>query len=117
MPEEQADPFSSTRACYPCAVAWCGGSGPTAGSNDTVILERPNANITVTLSAGTNSNIRKLYMRETLNITGGTLTINYDPNYSNDFDNNPGTTFPNALRSGPISAKFSARSRSAAREA
>jgi hypothetical protein len=48
-----------------------------------------------------------MYMRETLNITGGSLTINYDPNYSNDFDNNPGTTFANALRSGPISAQFS----------
>jgi autotransporter-associated beta strand protein len=82
------------------------GSGPTAGSNDTVILERPNANITVTLSTGSH-NIRKMYMRETLNITGGTLTINYDPNYSNDFDNNPSTTYPNALRSGTISAQFS----------
>src|SRR5207237_4355361 len=48
-----------------------------------------------------------LYMRETLNITGGSLTVSYDPNYSNDFDNDPGTTFPNALRSGPISAQFS----------
>ncbi len=52
-------------------------------------------------------NIRKLYMREALNITGGSLTINYDPNYNNDFDNNPATNFPNALRSGPISAQFS----------
>jgi autotransporter-associated beta strand protein len=77
------------------------GSGPTAGSNDTVILERSNANITVTLSTGT-SNIRKLYMRETLNITGGSLTINYDPNYVSDTVN-----YPNALRSGPISAQFS----------
>ena len=48
-----------------------------------------------------------MYMRETLNITGGTLTINYDPNYNNDFDNNPATNFPSALRSGPISAQFS----------
>ncbi len=54
------------------------GSGPTAGSNDTVILDRPNANITVTLSSGTH-NIRKLFAREALNITGGSLTINYDP--------------------------------------
>ncbi len=84
------------------------GTGPavTSGVNDTVILERPNANITVTLSTGAH-NIRKLYMREALNITGGSLTINYDPNYDNDFDNNPATTFPNALRSGPISAQFS----------
>src|ERR1044071_2680777 len=44
----------------------------------TVILDRPNANITVTLSTGTH-NIRKLYMRETLNITGGSLTVNYVP--------------------------------------
>jgi autotransporter-associated beta strand protein len=77
------------------------GSGPTAGSNDTVILERPNANITVTLASGTH-NIRKMYMREALNITGGTLTINYDPNYISDTVN-----YPNALRSGPISAQFS----------
>lgn len=77
------------------------GSGPTAGSNDTVILERPNANITVTLSAGTH-NIRKMYMRESLNITGGSLTINYDPNYYSDT-----VTYPNAVRSGPISAQFS----------
>ncbi len=82
------------------------GTGPTSGQYDTVILERPNANITVTVSTGTH-NVRKMYMRETLNITGGTLTINYDPNYSNDFDNNPGTSFPNALRSGLISAQFS----------
>ncbi|NOS69457.1 MAG: hypothetical protein HOP33_05940 [Verrucomicrobia bacterium] len=54
------------------------GSGVTSGQYDTVILERPNANITVTLSAGTH-NIRKLYMRETLNITGGALTVNYVP--------------------------------------
>jgi GH25 family lysozyme M1 (1,4-beta-N-acetylmuramidase) len=77
------------------------GNGPTAGSNDTVILERPNANITVTLSSGTH-NIRKLYMRETLNITGGSLMINYDPNYVSDTIN-----YPNALRSGSLSAQFS----------
>ena len=77
------------------------GTGPTAGSNDTVILDRPTANIAVTMSTGS-SNIRKLYMRETLNITGGSLTINYDPNYVSDTVN-----YPNALRSGPISAQFS----------
>lgn len=77
------------------------GSGPTAGQNDTVILERSSANITVTLSSGAH-NIRKMYMREALNITGGTLTINYDPNYVSDTVN-----YPNALRSGPISAQFS----------
>ena len=48
------------------------------GSNDTVILDRPNANITVTLGSGTH-NIRKLYVREMLNITGGSLTVNYVP--------------------------------------
>jgi autotransporter-associated beta strand protein len=79
------------------------GAGPavTSGVNDTVILERPNENVTVTLSTGS-YNIRKLYMREALNITGGTLMINYDPNYVSDTVN-----YPNALRSGPISAQFS----------
>ncbi|MBA3480742.1 MAG: autotransporter-associated beta strand repeat-containing protein [Pirellulales bacterium] len=67
------------------------GSGVTSGQHDTVILERANANITVTHSAGT-TNIRKLYAREALNITGGELTINYVP--SSD--------------STPISAQFSA---------
>lgn len=54
------------------------GSGTTSGQFDTVILERPTANITVTLSTGT-YNIRKLYARETLDLTGGTLTVNYTP--------------------------------------
>jgi autotransporter-associated beta strand protein len=54
------------------------GSGVTSGQHDTVILERPGADITVTLSTGTH-NIRKLYAREALNITGGTLAINYVP--------------------------------------
>ncbi len=78
------------------------GSGPaiTSGVNDTVILERPSANITVTLSTGT-FNIRKLYMRETLNLTGGSLTINYDPLY------NFNVNVTDSLRSGPISAQFS----------
>jgi autotransporter-associated beta strand protein len=48
------------------------------GTNDTVILDRPSANITVTHSTGTH-NIRKLIVRETLNITGGSLTVGYDP--------------------------------------
>jgi autotransporter-associated beta strand protein len=61
------------------------------GQNDTVILDRPNANITVTLSSGAH-NIRKLYAREALNITGGSLTINYLP----------------VADSTPISAQFSA---------
>lgn len=54
------------------------GSGPTSGSNDTVILDRPNANITITLSMGSH-NIRKLYVRETFQITGGSLAVNYVP--------------------------------------
>ena len=48
------------------------------GQNDTVVLNRPNANITVTLSSGSH-NIRKLYVNETLNISGGSLTVNYVP--------------------------------------
>src|SRR6185436_16032599 len=77
------------------------GSGPaiTSGVNDTLILERANANITATLSSGT-YNIRKLYMRETLDITGGSLTINYDPLY------NFNVNVTDSLRSGPLSAQF-----------
>ncbi len=82
------------------------GSGPTSGQNDTVILERPNANITVTLSTGTH-NIRKLYMRESLEIVGGSLTINYNPDYAVPEDASGNPLYPNALRSGPISAQFS----------
>ena len=76
------------------------GTGITAGHNDTVLLERADADITVTLSTGTH-NIRKLFMKETLNITGGSLTINYDPNYNFNVGNEK------AYRSGPISAQFS----------
>jgi autotransporter-associated beta strand protein len=54
------------------------GSGPTSGQHDTVVLDRPSAAITVTLSTGTH-NVRKIYVRETLNITGGSLTVNYVP--------------------------------------
>jgi autotransporter-associated beta strand protein len=75
------------------------GTGPTSGQYDTVILERPNANITVTVSSGSH-NVRKLYMRESLEITGGTLSINYDPTYR--ANNNA-----NVLHGGPISAQFS----------
>src|SRR5439155_3624117 len=67
---------------------------PTArlpGSADTVILDRPNTDITITLGSGAH-NIRKLYAREALNITNGLLTINYIPS--------PGST--------PIAAQFSA---------
>ena len=77
------------------------GTGPaiTSGLNDTVILERPSASITVTLSTGA-FNVRKLYMRESLVINGGSLTINYNPAYRPN-DN------ANVLHSGPISAQFS----------
>lgn len=72
------------------------GSGPTSGQHDTVILDRPNANITVNLSAGTHS-LRKLLVRETLNITGGSLSVNYDP-----------ATWDSPLVSTlPVSAQFS----------
>ncbi len=43
------------------------GTGVVDGWNDTVILDRPSANVTVTLSSGA-YNIRKLYAREALNI-------------------------------------------------
>jgi autotransporter-associated beta strand protein len=59
-------------------------------SIDTVILDRPTANITVTLSSGVHS-IRKLYVREGLNITGGSLAVGYVP----------------AADSTPIAAQFS----------
>jgi autotransporter-associated beta strand protein len=80
-----------------------GGAAPgiTSGVNDTVILDRGAANPTITLSSGTH-NIRKLYVREALNITGGSLTINYDnPKYAaNDPLRDPASTL--------ISAQFSA---------
>jgi autotransporter-associated beta strand protein len=54
------------------------GTAPTSGQYDTVILDRPTANITVTLSTGT-YNIRKLYVRERFAMSGGSLTVNYVP--------------------------------------
>ncbi len=60
-------------------------------SNDTVILDRDNAEVTVTLASGIHT-IRKLYVREALNITGGSLSVGYEPS--------PDST--------PISAQFSA---------
>lgn len=78
------------------------GSAVTSGRHDTVILDRPQADIAVTLSTGT-YNIRKLFVREALEIVGGALTVNYDPTYSSDTIN-----YPHALRSGPVSAQFSA---------
>jgi autotransporter-associated beta strand protein len=82
------------------------GSGPTSGQHDTVILDRPSADITVTLSTGSH-NIRKLYVRETFDIVGGTLTVNYDPNYAVPVDGVGNPLYPNAVRSGPLSAQFS----------
>ena len=79
-PPDQATPYlggSLPTARLPGAA----GSGPTSGQYDTVILDAGNQNVTVTLSSGS-YNIRKLYMRETLNLTGGSLTINYDPRYN-----------------------------------
>ncbi|MGI8964830.1 MAG: GH25 family lysozyme, partial [Limisphaerales bacterium] len=97
-PPSQAPPY--TNSPLPIArLPGAAGTLPNSGQFDTVILERPNSNITVTLSTGT-YNIRKLYMRETLNITGGSLTINYDPTYR---VNNS----PDVLHGGPVSAQFS----------
>jgi autotransporter-associated beta strand protein len=78
------------------------GSGTASGQFDTVILERPTTNIVVTLTNGTH-NIRKLYMRETLDITGGSLTVNYAP--SSDSTTNGAEFSGNVSLSG--SASFS----------
>ncbi len=97
-PPDQARPY----ATGPLPIArlpGASGTGPTSGQYDTVILERPGANITVTLSSGSHS-IRKLYMRETLHITGGTLTINYNPDYRADVS-------ADVVHAGRISAQFS----------
>lgn len=96
----QTTPFASYTLPVP-RLPGVAGSGPaaTSGVHDTVILERPNANITVTISTGT-YNVRKLYMRETLNITGGSLTVNYNPTYR-------ANNSANVLHGGPISAQFS----------
>lgn len=48
------------------------------GTDDTVVLDDPDGDITVTLSSGLHS-IRKLYVNEPLNITGATLGVNYVP--------------------------------------
>jgi autotransporter-associated beta strand protein len=48
------------------------------GSNDTVVLDLPDDDVIITLSSGT-QNIRKLYVREELNLTGGTLNVGYIP--------------------------------------
>jgi autotransporter-associated beta strand protein len=61
------------------------------GIDDTVILDRSGADFTVTLASGAH-HIRKLEVREALNITGGSLTIGYVP----------------SADSTPIAARFSA---------
>src|SRR5439155_8866430 len=48
------------------------------GFDDTVVLDRPNTNVTITLGLGVH-NIRKLYVREALNNTHSSLAINYIP--------------------------------------
>jgi hypothetical protein len=69
------------------------------GSDDTVILDRPGGNILVTLDSGAHT-IRKLYMREALNLTGGSLAIGYIPSSDS-------TTFA-AQFSGPVTLSGSA---------
>jgi len=97
----QLPPSASGPSTLPTPrVAGDPGPGSTSGIHDTVILDVADQNVTVTHSSGSH-NIRKLFMRESLNITGGTLTINYDPLYNFNIDN------PFAKRSGPISAQFS----------
>ncbi len=61
------------------------------GADDTVILDRPAADVTITISSGLHT-IRKLQVREALNITGGSLQVNYVP----------------SADSTPTSARFSA---------
>lgn len=60
-------------------------------TNDTVILDKGATDVTVTLSTGAHS-IRKLTVRESLNISGGSLTVGYTP----------------VADSTPLSAQFSA---------
>lgn len=60
-------------------------------SNDTVILDRDDASVTITLSFGSH-HIRKLYVKEALNLTGGSLSVGYVP----------------SADSTPLSAQFSA---------
>lgn len=94
----QATPFATGPLPTP-RLPGAAGSGPTSGQYDTVILERPEANITVTVSTGSH-NVRKLYMRESLEISGGSLTVNYDPTYRPDDSST-------VRHAGPISAQFS----------
>lgn len=81
-------------------VPGASGSGVTSGMHDTVIIDRPSAQITVTYSSGIRE-IRKLFVREQLNITGGELIVNYNPEYPSNT-----AQYPAALRSGSVSAQF-----------
>ncbi len=75
------------------------GLGPAArlpGVNDTIILNRGAANPTIGLSTGVHT-IRKLFVQEALNITGGSLSVGYVPFTARSID----------ISSAPISAQFS----------
>jgi autotransporter-associated beta strand protein len=97
----QLDPIGAQTLPTP-RLPGAAGAGVTSGQNDTVILDRGAANPTITISSGSH-NIRKLYVREALNITGGSLTVNYDnPKYATT---DPSLHDPAA---GLISAQFSA---------
>lgn len=79
----------------PGHVAGNDATGPAPrlpGPNDTVILDNAlsSGTYTVTLSSGTHA-IRKLYVNQALNLTGGSLTVGYVP----------------VAESTPISAQFS----------
>ena len=97
-PSDQATPYATGPLPAP-RLPGAPGSGPTSGQYDTVIIERPKANVTVTVSGGTH-HIRKLYMREALDLTGGSLTINYDPTYRADHS-------AYVQHAGPVSAQCS----------
>jgi autotransporter-associated beta strand protein len=97
-PPDQATPYATGPLPVP-RLPGAPGSGPTSGQHDTVIIERPAASVTVTVSAGIHI-IRKLYLREALNLTGGSLTINYNPHYRADDS-------PHVRHAGPVSAQFS----------
>jgi autotransporter-associated beta strand protein len=96
----QVTPFGTQTLPTP-RLPGASGTGITSGQNDFVVIDRPNAQITVTHSSGAHT-VRKLIVREQLDITGGSLTVNYDPDYTSDL-----VGFPAALRSGTVSARFS----------
>jgi autotransporter-associated beta strand protein len=97
-PPDQAAPYATGGLPVP-RLPGAAGTGPTSGQYDTVILDRPSAEITVTLTTGTH-NIRKLHVREALTLTGGSLTVNYNPAYRADDS-------AAVLHGGAVSARFS----------